>query len=111
MSDVVNSLAALEYYEMSKGGKSKKSFEDLDDEQRKPFIEGAGRVLNQINKLNLMLVKKVSPEQEEAARTTRQTRCLTRAQAVVAATKVFRREVFPLKELVLQVLEEADHAS
>jgi len=103
---VLDQLAALRCYRAK--GTTKVAFESLSPELQQPFRDDATAILESLNKLNLMCVPKVSPEQAEATRTTRLNRCLARAEAVVTGVKVWKKPMFPLRELVLQILEEAD---
>ncbi len=108
MAEIIDQLAALRFYHAK--GTTKIPFETLSEDGQAPFRADAASILTALEKLNLMLVAKVTTAEAEAAQATRLQRCLTRAQTVLDHVTLWNRAAFPLKELVLQCLAEADHA-
>lgn len=104
--DTAQKLAELEYYEQSNGNKGRLVFDKLPDEAKKQFISGASRVLIQIDKLNLMLVKKVTKEQEHDRKVSEEERVIGLIEKFNTDLKVFRKDVYPTKELALRIIKE-----
>jgi len=100
---ITETLGAMMYYD-EKADLRGKSFESLPKVESEPYIGRAGRILLAIDKMDYMLVPKVTQEELEARRRSRIDN-LTRVIAeFVKGLKTTKPELFPYGELAHVIL-------
>jgi hypothetical protein len=97
--------AALLYYE-AKG--SKVPFEQVEDVEQRKYLTRVTKHIEQLQKLNLMIVPAQSVESAEAEHRARVTRVRCAVQQVVDQITLWKKDAFPTDEVVLQAVHAVE---
>lgn len=98
---IIPQLAALFYYQ-SEGTKKDIQFEKLEAEKQAPFISLADAALDNLDKLNLVLVPK-STKNEAQVKALLKDRIEAEIRDFFSGLKVFKKGAIPQEELVARV--------
>ena len=104
-ANFVKQFAALLYYAGTENTPEQKQYEELEEKEQSPWLRQVLDILLAIDKLNMMLVKKVSQEESEQ-KERKNIEILTQIISdFVKGLKTTKPSLFPSEELAHRILK------